>query len=1115
MARLPATLRNLALYAAAILLYVGSARIGLAFGGSSGVSPFWPPSGIALGLLLRGGFRLAPAILVGDLISTTMAGQPVGEVLTGGIADTLEAVIGALLLRRSGFRIEFNRPRDVLLLAGLSAFASAGVFALLASLSLCSQGLVPWSSLWTTDWSWWLGDAAGIMLVTPLVLRLKLVRPAWPAPRALIELGLLTAILAVILLRVFTQWLPEPFGNHVGPYLLLPPIAWAALRFGIAGAATAALASALVASWATLNGQGAFAHGAIATSLLDLQVFLIIVAGSALLLGAETEERRRAEAAQVATERKRRRSEGRLRAAVEGHIDAFLILETRPAAPGGSSDLIVRYFNKKAEALFGRPRDGVIGRPLDRALADGWLIGMAADLTRATAGGGAREDELARPGRGDEVAWFRRQIVPIADGVAVTLRDITERKQREEQLIERDALLRHASGMARIGHWVWDNVDDRCLFCSEEVARIYGYEWVDAYLSDLGKGTLFRERIEAEDRERYTVTFEGALAEGRPYDVEYRVRARDGEIRFLREVGEFIADPDGKLRRAVGTIQDITDRKRRELELEAAHARTAQLAHDLDRSRRKLLQARERFDLAVSGTNDGIWDWLIDKSEIYLSPVWYRILGYWPNEVAATIEMWSGLVHEDDIVRVRQELRDHLEGLSEIFDSEYRARRKDGRYIWVSVKGKRVLNAMGRPYRIVGTMADIELQKQQALALEQAKDQAEAANRSKSEFLATMSHEVRTPMNGVLGMIGLLLDTPLGEEQRRFALTVRDSAEALLTIINDILDFSKLEAGRIAVEAIDFEVAEVTESALSLFGPRAAAKGITLTAELDPDLPHLRGDPGRVRQVLFNLVSNAIKFTHQGGIVIRVGQRPLESGEVELRIEVADTGIGIAPELHASLFGRFAQADSSTSRRYGGTGLGLAICRQLASLMGGEIGFDSEPGRGSRFWFTARCAIGAAPRPAPEDGGASPPLLHGGLKVLVAEDNQVNQLVIVAMLNRLGHQVDLAANGAEAVAAVERVPYDLVLMDVQMPEMDGPAATRAIRRLPVPASRVPIIALTANAMAGHREEYLAAGMNDYVSKPIKMRELLAAMARCASKPREDGGGTAESPPTAA
>src|SRR5262249_6429644 len=271
-----------------------------------------------------------------------------------------EAVVGALLLRRSGFRIEFNRPRDVLLLASLSAFASAGLFALCASLSLCLQGVVPWSSLWTADAAWWLGDAVGIMLVTPLVLRLKLVRPAWPGLRALVEIALLAALLAGILLRVFADWLPAPLGNHFGAYLLLPPIAWAALRFGIAGAATAALVSALVASWATLNGQGVFAHGPIATSLLDLQVFLLIVAGSVLLLGAETEERRRAEAAQFATERKRRRSEGRLRAAVEGHIDAFLILETRPAAPGAAADLIVRYFNKNAEAPFGRPRDDLI-----------------------------------------------------------------------------------------------------------------------------------------------------------------------------------------------------------------------------------------------------------------------------------------------------------------------------------------------------------------------------------------------------------------------------------------------------------------------------------------------------------------------------------------------------------------------------------------------------------------------------------------------------------------------------------------------------------------------------------------------------------------------------------
>jgi signal transduction histidine kinase/DNA-binding NarL/FixJ family response regulator len=393
----------------------------------------------------------------------------------------------------------------------------------------------------------------------------------------------------------------------------------------------------------------------------------------------------------------------------------------------------------------------------------------------------------------------------------------------------------------------------------------------------------------------------------------------------------------------------------------------------------------------------------------------------------------------------------------------------------------------------VGSYRDITERRMAERASIAARDQAEAANRLKSEFLATMSHEVRTPMNGVLGMVDLLLDSPLADEQRRYALTVRDSAESLLAITNDILDFSKLEAGKLEIATTDFEIAQVAESALSLFSPRAVAKGIGLTYRLAPDLPpYLRGDPGRLRQVLFNLLANAIKFTHLGAVAFRISHRPLAGGAVELRVEVADTGIGIAPEARESLFARFVQADSATSRRYGGTGLGLAICKQLVELMGGSIGVDSEPGRGTRFWFTLPCTVGAAPPAAGEGEAALPPL--GRLRVLVAEDNPINQRVVVAMLGRLGHQVDVVSDGRKVVEAVQKLPYDLVLMDVEMPELDGPSATRAIRRLDGPVSRLPIIALTANAMAGAREEYLAAGMNGYVAKPIKLRELLAAIA---------------------
>lgn len=590
--------------------------------------------------------------------------------------------------------------------------------------------------------------------------------------------------------------------------------------------------------------------------------------------------------------------------------------------------------------------------------------------------------------------------------------------------------------------------------------------------------------------------------EANNYRMEKRYIHADGHAIWVRLTVSSVRDAQGQLLFFVSQIEDITENRRLERELKTVN---------------------ERLALATRAGGVGVWDWDVRNDVMTWDAQMRELYGLKSDAVVTNFSSIRRFINPEDIGKIREQFQRLLRGEEDTVTIVYRIQRDSGEERSLRAFATVERDANGKPIRLVGTNWDISAFISQQANLSTLAEKAKQASEAKSQFLANISHEIRTPLNGVIGMTHLLLDSPnLDEQQLETAKLILSSSESLMTLINQILDFSKAEAGKLELDIHRFNLRATIRQLASPFNLRAEKSGIQFNATVDKKAPQrVRGDSGKLKQVIHNLLDNAIKFTDAGSVDFHVTLAEESQSDVFLRFSIRDTGIGISPEVQRRLFSAFTQADATTTRRYGGTGLGLAISKQIVELMGGEIGISSEPGKGSEFWFTAR--FEKAPETASGFPGPFSPITskkslspgnHEKLRervrkrkahALLVEDNRVNQMVARGMLDRLGVSVDTSANGLEAIETYAQKEFDVIFMDVQMPVLDGLEATLAIRELEAAEKRAatPIIAMTAHARGEDRRACLAAGMNDYIVKPLSPDKLAAVVDECLGQPNTE------------
>jgi len=649
--------------------------------------------------------------------------------------------------------------------------------------------------------------------------------------------------------------------------------------------------------------------------------------------------------------------------------------------------------------------------------------------------------------------------------------DIISNLNTIRQSDERLETLKLVEQMSGVGHWRLEAATGAVEW-SDEVYRIHGVE----------RGVFEPRMSEAahfyhpEDKVILLGMISRGLKTGEGYSAKMRILRADGEERQVLTQADTECDENGKVIALFGVFQDVTEQEK-----------------VLQQARRD----ESRYRLLAENVDDVITRVGLDGSSKYISPAIKNLLGW-------TLEDMSGqstdYVHPEDRHLVLAAIGESVKAGAPT-RLEHRAVHRDGSTVWVECTFKALKNSTGKVGDVIVVIRNITQRKALEAEVIEAKERAEKAAAAKSEFLANMSHELRTPLTSVIGFSGLLQESrTLPPEERRYVDLINTASGALLGVINDILDYSKLEANAIEMDPQPFEPVHLAEGAIGIVQPLYADKGLSLTLEIDPDLPDcLMGDEARLRQVLLNFLSNAAKFTARGGVTVTLTGCALEDGGWRLRMAVTDTGIGIPEAKAEQLFQRFTQADASTTRVYGGTGLGLAISRRLIELMDGEIGLDSQVGKGATFWVEAPMAI-ARPTAAnahDETSARSGEGLSG--RILMADDAPANRELISTILRSLGLEIETVTNGAEAVQAVQQGVYDLVLMDVHMPVMDGLEATREIRRMQAVLAqggvsrRTPILALTANVQADQIKRCLEAGMDGHLSKPVQIPALIASL----------------------